>query len=559
MRLLTLVLILMLAIASILVSYYHLANRERKVSKIFITKTEVLKLTETVTLKKTQKITTTVTRTETLRIKVPILIGSVSIGEELSIVKPFLYHEHLLYHYEGPESIHENWYVQGEYLIKRNGVIIQGEDGCTLAYNKLVGLEPFRAYWFNLTILRQHGPVRFILYLPNASKKVLEMSINTDKTTAVYVNAKRATYQKSIDMRQSDDLELLLISSMSNRIELFVKRLGIDDYWVAIAQVESRSLSQRPRFAFEVCNSSIVLREFRVNLAAGTGIRDLRPIFDWSNGKYDPRSFLKNDEGYMLFFATESYFANGFTTLLFLKTKDLLHYEPVKSIIVKQPGYSGQGVLFKWIDGKIHGFLMDWSSGRPPFQGGLHRILKVVLDENLDFVSIDTNVKLINPPLGGSMGHYDITLFKYNGTWYAITSSFTGGTVLWKLDEPTSTTFTYVKIIFPGGFENPMIYPVKAPDGSIQFMLSVATAMVKGVQWHRIYILDDNLNPLKYYNLIQPKVYSGGHSFYLDPWYLYVHQDQLPEWRFISWDIGPGVYLRIYRLITDYRYYIEEK
>lgn len=565
LRFSALALILMLIITSSLVSYYYIATKMERTTEIYITETSTFAFTKTITLEKTQKIVTTITQTNTLTLTLPVTTGLVRIGEVISMVKPFLYHEHIIYHHEDPESIHKNWAIEGTYLIKEDGVIIQGEDACSLAYNKLVRLEPFRAYWLNLTILKQHGPIEFMLYFPDTGKKVLELKIDADKTAIVYVDNRQAPYQKPINLKHSSDIELLLISSTSNRVEIFMKKIDIDDYWITVAQVESPNLSQEPGLAFEVCNSSIILREFKVNLAAGTGMRDLRPIFDWSNGKYNPKSFLKDHEGYMLFFATESYFANGFNSLLFLRTKDLLHYEPVKSIIVKQPGYSGQGVLFKWIDGMIHGYLMDWGSGRPPFQGGLHRILKVVLDENLNFVAVDTGVKLISGPplepqaiLGGSMGHYDIAVFKYHGTWYAITSSFTGGTVLWKLDDPTSNRFTYMKIIFTGDFENPTIYPVKAPDGNVQFMLSVATAMIGGVQWHRIYILDENFNPIKYYDLVRPEVYSGGHSFYLDPWYLYVHQDQFPEWRFISWDIGPGVYLKIYRLITGYEYYIEE-
>jgi len=563
LRIAVLVLIPVFVIIATLIGYYHVIGRSAEIEETYVTITNIVTLTYvrtiTSTLQETQRTTITVVmHTDTITAKTSTYISLIKLGEELSIVKPFLYHEHIVYHEEDPKLISKSWIIEGQYLTQQDGVIIWENDTCSLAYNNLVKLEAFRAYWLNLTISEQHGPIRFVLYSDDIAKRVLELEIDEKKTMTVYVDGRRASYQRSIDLKRSTDIELLLVSSTINRVELFIRRTGIDDYWVVIAQIESPSLIYQPKLALEICNSSIILRGFRVNLAAGTGIRDLRPIFDWSSGKYNPRSFLEDDEEYMLFFATESYFANGFTTILFLRTKDLLHYEPVKSIIIGRPGYSGQGVLFKWIDGRIHGFLMDWGSGRPPFQGGLHRILKVVLDENLNCVEVNTDVKFINAPLGGSMGHYDITVFKYKGTWYAITSSFTGGTILWRLNDPTSTTFTYVKVIFPGDFENPMIYPVRAPNGDIQFLLSVATAMKGGVQWHRIYILDEGFNPIRYYDLVRPEVYSGGHSFYLDPWYLYIHQDQIPEWRFINWDIGPGAYIRIYKLATDYEYYIEE-
>ncbi|MEM0027808.1 MAG: hypothetical protein QXT53_07595 [Ignisphaera sp.] len=76
-------------------------------------------------------------------------------------------------------------------------------------------------------------------------------------------------------------------------------------------------------------------------------MRDLRPIFDWSNGKYDPRSILKDSEGYMLFFATAGFYRQPLG-LLILRSKDLIKFEPVKLIIIHEnPAYTGQGVLFK--------------------------------------------------------------------------------------------------------------------------------------------------------------------------------------------------------------------
>jgi len=467
-----------------------------------------------------------------------------------------MYIDRVVYYSEDVNTIVNRWNIHGSYEVVREGLILNGSNICSIMYNMNVSLKPYTTYRALISILNHNGTIRFSLYNPNVNKHVFSIVINGNWVTSAFRGNIPVPYQQQIKLGLANELEFMFVFAYRSG-EFFIKRINIDNDWLLVAQIESLELlSLDLKFALEVCNSTIVFRDFKVNMAAGTGIRDLRPVYDWSNGRYNPKSILKDREGYMIFFATESYFHGG-GGFIFLRTKDLVQYEPIFRITVKQPGYTGQGVLFKWIDGKIHGYLMDWTSGTPQFQNGKHRILKVILGENFNVLEINTNVVLDGGPPGGILGHYDISIFKFNGTWYAVTSSFTGGTILWKLEDPTKPIFKYVKTIFPNGFENPCIYPVIDQNNRLMFLLSVATAMVSGIQWHRIYVLDESFNPITYYNMIKINVYSGGHSFYLDPWYIYVHQDQFADRRLDPADIGPGVYLEIYKLKTSYKYYVE--
>uniref|UniRef100_A0A7J3QF89 Uncharacterized protein n=1 Tax=Ignisphaera aggregans TaxID=334771 RepID=A0A7J3QF89_9CREN len=114
-------------------------------------------------------------------------------------------------------------------------------------------------------------------------------------------------------------------------------------------------------------------------------------------------------------------------------------------------------------------------------------------------------------------------MFKFKGTWYAITSSSSAGTILWKLEgSPISTRFTYLRTIFKSGYENFTIYPVVALNREIQLMLSIATD-AQYETCRKIYI---EFNSVKDYKSIGYKIWAAGHIFSLDPWYIYINQDQ---------------------------------
>ncbi|MEL9940224.1 MAG: hypothetical protein QW348_02550 [Ignisphaera sp.] len=167
------------------------------------------------------------------------------------------------------------------------------------------------------------------------------------------------------------------------------------------------------------------------------------------------------------------------------------------------------------------------------------------------------DVKLVNAPPSGRWGHYDIAIFKFNGTWYALTSSFSAGTILWRINGPTSREFIYVKTIFEKGHENPTIYPVIDSQGQIMFAASFATDTEFGSR-HRIYIFDTDFSIVEKYDIIGYRVWSAGTTFFLDPWYTYINQDQTRERVFSGSDIWPGAYIEVYKLNTNYVYYIEE-
>ncbi|MEM0261967.1 MAG: hypothetical protein QXK04_07620 [Ignisphaera sp.] len=494
----------------------------------------------------------TVTETTPITTTVSSVVGEkIMLGDRINVITPFIYNEKNAYYIEDIGTVSNRWRIEGSYEIENYYLKLVGNNGCSIAINMAYALTPYRVYKVRLAITSLNN-ISKISLVTEKFKEIISVDIDSTWNVHTEMLGKPVVNQRSISLAGTNEIEFLFAYTL-NALEIFLKRANIDGDWILLAQIKSSVLSMfKLYFALEACNSAIALKEFIVYEIAGTGIRDLRPIYDWSNGKYSPKSFLKDSEGCMLFFATAGFYAHQ-AHVLILRTRDLIHFEPVKTIVIKQPGYTGQGVMFRWIDGVIHGYLMDWTSSIPPYQGGLHRIIKVELDENFNVLKID-RVLLIDAPPGGSAGHYDIAIFRFNNTWYAITSSFTGGTILWTMSDPTIPTLTYLKTIFYSDHENPYISPVISPNNKVQFMLSLATTM----GWHRIYILDTEFNPIIYYNMMHYRVWTAGTSFYLDPWYIFIHQDQIPERRFESGDLGPGAYIELYKLLTDYRYFIEE-
>ncbi|MEM1542109.1 MAG: hypothetical protein QW101_03480 [Ignisphaera sp.] len=449
------------------------------------------------------------------------------------------------------------WIINGSYELIEKGLAIHAIDACIIAYNNVVKIEGYKVYNIQLAISRIDGEIRISMSTISQLNVNRFITILIDRYiyTYVYLQDKRVTNQRFIDLENVDSIDILFAYALS-AVEVFVKRKDIDTDWILLAQVSTPQLwLYNVRILVEVCNSSVVVEGMTVYDLAGTGIRDLRPVFDWSDGKYNPRSILKDSEGYMIFFATAGFYRQPLGILI-LRTKDMISYEPIKLVIIRgNPSYTGQGALFKWIDGNIHGYLMNWGGS---YQGDLHRIVRVVFDENFKLVELNENIRLVNAPPGGRWGHYDIAIFKFNGKWYAITSSFTAGTILWEIEDPTSTVFTYVKTIFERGRENPCIYPVTTSNGEIRFMMSLATDTEFGSR-HKIYVFDTHFNLLEEYDIITYRVWSAGHPFYLDPWYIYINQDQSPTRTFQNSGIWPGAYIEVYRLKTNYRHHIEEK
>ncbi len=146
-------------------------------------------------------------------------------------------------------------------------------------------------------------------------------------------------------------------------------------------------------------------------------------------------------------------------------------------------------------------------------------------------------------------------MFEFNKTWYAVTSSFTGGTILWKLPNgPTSPTFIYVKTIFPNGFENPTVYPVKCTQ-KVYFLLSAATTTIPGGPWHVVVVLDEDFNPIAIYPMAKPLIWTAGTTILLNPWYVVINQGQLPSMLLVKGDLGPGAYFEFFKIRTNCIYH----
>jgi len=108
-----------------------------------------------------------------------------------------------------------------------------------------------------------------------------------------------------------------------------------------------------------------------------------------------------------------------------------------------------------------------------------------------------------------------------------------------------------------GDIEILFVYALRAVEIFIKRRVSLATDTEYGSRY-KIYVLDKDFNPIEEYDIISYRVWSADHSFYLDRWYIYINQDQVLERRFTSGDIWLGVYIEVYRLKTNCRYFIEE-
>lgn len=477
-------------------------------------------------------------------------IPYVTISDRLALIEPFLYYNSPLYS-NNITNIISKWIIKGNYQSSTIGLLLGGNGSCAFIYNNEVIPEYFRVYEFNIIINNTYklsNNINISLYNVLTFQPILTLSLTN--TTQIYATGITSVYERVLNISNVKNMSILFIVTPSS-IEVFIKKLSVNNDWVTVAQIPLSIINPSDfRWGISVCNSRVILKNFNVYESAGSGIRDLRPVYDWSHG-YSPNSILRDKNGYMLFFATESYY-NSYARVIILKTKDLIHFKPVVSIDLG--GITGQGVLFKWKNGLIYGYLMDWSQGSPPYQGGLHRIVEIIMDSNFTLLGVFKGVALINAPPGGSLGHYDISIFEFNGTWYAVTSSYTGGTILWKLPNgPTSPSFIYVKTIFPSGFENPTLYPVRC-SGGIYFLLSAATTIFGG-SWHVIVILNRNFSPIAIYPLAKPSVWTAGTTVLLNPWYVFINQGQLPDRLLVSGDLGPGAYAEVYRLKTNCVYY----
>ncbi len=407
---------------------------------------------------------------------------AITLGSLLKKIKPLLYDPNIVHFSDDFENI-DSWTqaeTGGLYSVSNSILsITSNTDGHITFYTTSDVVKDFVAIYVRFKIKTPDTsgtktPIVELVGLCDTlpSDYTLHMNAKYNSSTNkfdVYVYKGGSTalsLLQNISIDVDTWVEVLLIYVEGN-FEGFIKREGIDNDWQPVFQYYDESLAQYmlkvwigAHYGGAIDYDKIIIYE-----SAGTGLKDPRPIFDWSNGRYDPKSILRTQDGYMLWFATESYYGGGSgrrDRIIILKVSDdLTDISIYKHLTINQPGYTGQGILFKWSDNKIHGFLMNWREYNPPYQNGLHRILKVEMDENFENITINENITLNNAPDGGTMGHYDIWLVWIGGSWYAVTASFTGGVNVWSIDNPLSTTLTFYKQIFGAeNKENVTIYPV---------------------------------------------------------------------------------------------------
>ena len=496
---------------------------------------------------------------------------SLNVGSIKSIVKPFLFNPKVVLFSDDFEDLSKWTQAEtgGSYTVADSLLSVTADsDGHITFYTTNDVVRDFIAIYAKLRITGNTGIVELIGLCDTIP------SDNTIHMNAIY-NTSTGKFDINVYRGPSTDLDLIqslnvdpnvwievLLIYVEGSFEGFVKREGVDDEWQPVFQYYDESLVPYMKKVWIGAHEGASIEYDKVIIyeSAGTGLKDMRPLLDWSDGLYRPDRILRDEEGYYIFWATESYYGGGAgrrDRILILRTKDGINFEIVKSVIISKPGYTGQGILFKWNDGYIHGFLMNWRNDSPSYQNGLHRIVKVKLDENFNFVSLEEDVSLNNGPDGGSMGHYDIWLLKLDDKWYAITSSFTGGTQLWQLNDPVSKTFTHVKEIIPASNkENVTAYPVT--NGSEKAI--IMTIWDKDNDVIAIKKLNTSFDVVGDLATIQPRLSgrNGGCTILLpdQPFVeVIVHDHDLSPYNLLSHDAG--YYANIYELSTDYKLIVE--
>lgn len=491
-------------------------------------------------------------------------IMAITLGSLVNRAAPFLFNPNIVHFTDDFDDV-SKW-VQaesgGSYSVSNSLLSISANsDGHITFYTTDDVVDDYVAVYARVRPTSQTGTLTAVGLcdtIPTDYSIHIDLRYNSNTGAFDLVVIKGATTElsrlQSLSVEPNQWVEVLIVY-VEGSFEGFVKREGVDAEWQPLFQYFDTDLAPYMKKVWIGSHvgasgdwDKVVIYE-----SAGTGLKDPRPVFDWSDGKYDPRSILRTNDGCMVWFATESYYGGGAgrrDRLIILKVSDDFQTVTIlKSVTVNLPGYTGQGILFKWSDGKIHGFIMNWRADSPPYQGGLHRIFKVVMDTDFNVLSIDESVTLNNAPDGGSMGHYDIWLIYVDGQWYAVTSSFTGGTQVWKLSSPVSTTMDFYKEVFPASSrENVTVYPVTGG----KLLLSIWD---KGNNEVAIYRLSKSFDVETKELSKTPAAsgWNGGVTFVLHPYKRFVVVEHaLSPFNLLGHDAGYDP--EIYEMNTDYEY-----
>ena len=495
-------------------------------------------------------------------------MGSIAIGSQKTVIKPFLYNPNIIHFsddFEGSDIDTSKWTqaeTGGTYSVSNDTITLVTEntgDHVTF-YSAQDIVEDYVALYFRAKVSGSSGSATFGLC----------DIIPSDNSFYILVRYTSEAGKYEILLKKGPDTVLTalqtiyvdpdtwfegLIVYVGGSFTAFIKREGIDSDWQPVIDYHDDALEQYMKKIWFGAHdgTTAVIDKIILYESAGTGIKDLRPIMDWSNG-YDPSKILTDTSGYYLFWGTEGYYTpSGLSwgmhdRIILLKTNDFVNWEIVEHITICV-GIAGQGILFKWTDGKIHGYIMNWSSESAPYQNGLHRILYVEMDENFNNITINENVTLVNAPCDSNQ--YDIWLVKIQDQWYAVTSSLTSGTHVWELDSPTSLTFTFYKTIFSEYRENVMIVPATDEQETVLLMslFDKSTSPTKAV----IYKLDTDFNVLGEITSQDLSATNGGVMFLLNSYNIFiVHDNEESPYNLLTHD--GGFVAHVYDITTDYTY-----
>ena len=466
---------------------------------------------------------------------------SLTIGNRLATVKPFLYNPNVKHFTETFQNL-DNWTqteTGGTYSLTPDGLQVTAQNGGHITFittQNVVENRRYFAVYAKVKVLSFNGAIELVGAcdtLPSSNT----IHMTTDSTQGLQLRVGPTTVSTSpkvsVTLPLNEFFEVLMIYS-NGTFSFFVKR-STDPDWVPAFDYENNDLVPYMLKLWIGAHgyASVVYNTIIVYEPAGTGIKDIRPIIDGATRR------ILTDGTYYYFWATEGYYggaAGGGSRdrIAILRTTDFTNFELVKSVTIKEPGYTGQGYAIK-IGNYIYVWMMNWK-GAAPYQGGLHRICQAVLDSQFNFVTLYEDVTLQNAPAISNI--YDIYLVYIDGRWYAVTIGFSAGGHVWSLSDPTSRTLTYVKQIFGTSpmRENATAYVVT--DGTNRYILISCYNTTNTI--HEFHLFDLNFNFLQTLTTIGVTGYSGGVTYILTRTVKRVlhHDRYLSYWNLLNADGG---------------------
>jgi hypothetical protein len=477
---------------------------------------------------------------------------SLTIGSRLVTVKPFLYNPNVKYFTDTFQNLN-NWTqteTGGTYSLTSEGLQVTAQNNGHITFvttQNVVQNKQYFAVYAKVKVLSFNGAIELVGACDTIPSNNT-IHLTTDSTQGLQLRVGSSTISSSpkvsVTLPLNEFFEVLMIYS-NGTFSFFIKR-STDTDWIPAFDYENTSLVPYMLKLWIGAHNyaSVVYNTIIVYEPAGTGIKDIRPIIDGATRR------ILTDGTYYYFWATEGYYggsAGGGSRdrICILRTTDFTNFELVKSVTIKEPGYTGQGYAIK-IGDRIYVWMMNWK-GAAPYQGGLHRICQAVLDSQFNYVTLYEDVTLQNAPAVSNI--YDIWLIYVNNAWYAITIGFSAGGHVWSLSDPTSRTLTFVKQIFGTSprRENATAYVVT--DGTNMYILLSDNNYDNGVD--EFHLFDLNFNFIQTLATLSWSGYCGGVTFVLTSTVkrIYHHDKYLSYWNLLNSD--GGFVLSVYDCSSD--------